>query len=62
MFAQTFACVLGDIDPKLNDVAGQNLAGRTLLGPSAQSLAVDERPVAAFSVLKVELKHTNTAG
>lgn len=50
-----FACVLSDIDAKLNDVAGQNLAGWTLLRAATQSLAVDECPVAAFSVLQVEL-------
>lgn len=55
--ALTFACVLGDIDAKLNDVTGQDLAGRTLLRAAAQPLAVDERPVAAFSVLQVELTH-----
>ena len=54
----TFAGVLSDVDAKLNDVAGENLAGRTLLWATTQPLAVDERPVAAFSVLQVELKHT----
>ncbi len=56
--ACTFTCVLSDVDAKLNDVSGENLAGRTLLRAAAQPLAVDERPVAAFSVLQVELKHT----
>lgn len=60
--AFTLACVLSDVDAKLNDVSRENLAGRTLLGATAQPLAVDERPVAAFSVLQVELKHTNAAG
>lgn len=54
--AFTLACVLGDVDAKLNDVSRKNLARRTLLGAAAQPLAVDERPVAAFSVLQVELK------
>lgn len=54
----TFACVLSDVDAKLNDVAGENLAGWTLLRAATQPLAVDERPVAAFSVLQVELRHT----
>lgn len=57
----TFACVLSDVNAKLNNVAGENLAGRTLLRAATQPLAVDERPVAAFSVLQVELTHTNTA-
>lgn len=50
-----FACVLSDVDTKLNDVAGEHLTGRTLLRATTQPLAVDERPVAAFSVLQVEL-------
>lgn len=62
VFACTFACVLSDVDTKLNDVARENLTGRTLLRTTTQPLAVDERPVAAFSVLQVELTHTNTAG
>lgn len=60
--ACTFTCVLSDVDAELNDVSGENLAGRTLLRATAQPLAVDECPVAAFSVLQVELKHTNKAG
>lgn len=56
--AQTFACVLGDVNAKLNDVARQDLTRRTLLGAATQPLAVDERPVAAFSVLQVELTQT----
>lgn len=59
---RTFACVLSDVDAELNDVSGENLAGRTLLRAAAQPLAVDERPVAAFSVLQVELKHTKKKG
>lgn len=58
----TFACVLSDVDAELNDVSGEDLAGRTLLRATAQPLAVDERPVAAFSVLQVELKRTKKAG
>lgn len=58
----TFACVLRDVDAKLNDVAGENLTRRTLLRAATQPLAVDERPVAAFSVLQVKLTHRNTAG
>lgn len=53
----TFACVLSDVDAKLDDVAGEDLTGRTLLRATTQPLAVDECPIAAFSVLQVELKH-----
>lgn len=55
----TFARVLGDVDAELNDVAGEDLAGRTLLRAATQPLAVDEGAVAAFSVLQVELTHTH---
>lgn len=58
--AFTFACVLGDVDAELDDVAGEDLAGRALLRAATQPLAVDERAVAAFGVLQVELKHTHT--
>lgn len=54
--ARTFACVLGNVHPKLNDVSGQHFAGRTLLRATAQPLAVDEGSVAAFRVLQVELQ------
>lgn len=57
--AFTFTCVLSNVDAKLNDVSGQDFTGRTLLRATAQPLAVDEGPIAAFSVLQVEL-HTNT--
>lgn len=60
--ARTFACVLSDVNAKLNGVSGENLAGRALLRAATQPLAVDEGPVAAFSVLQVELKHTSAAG
>lgn len=56
----TFARVLGDVDAELNDVAGEDLAGRTLLRAATQPLAVDEGAVAAFSVLQVELTHIHT--
>lgn len=55
--AFTFTCVLSNIYTKLNDVSRKDLTGRTLLRATAQPLAVDEGPVAAFSVLQVEL-HT----
>lgn len=55
---RTFACVLGDVHAKLNGVSGENLAGWALLRAATQPLAVDEGPVAAFSVLQVELKKT----
>lgn len=51
----TFACVLSDVHTKLDDVAREDLAGRTLLRAATQPLAVDEGPIAAFSVLQVEL-------
>lgn len=57
--AFTFTCVLGNVDAKLNDVSRQDFTGRTLLRATAQPLAVDEGPIAAFSVLQVEL-HTQT--
>lgn len=50
-----FACVLSDVDAKLDDVAGEDLTGRTLFRATTQPLAVDECPIAAFSVLQVEL-------
>lgn len=55
--AFTFACVLSNIYTKLNDVSRKDFTRRTLLRATAQPLAVDERPIAAFSVLQVEL-HT----
>lgn len=55
--AFTFACVLSNVYTKLNDVSRKDFTGRALLRATAQPLAVDEGPVAAFSVLQVEL-HT----
>lgn len=55
---RTFACVLSDVYAKLDSVSGENLAGRALLWAATQPLAVDEGPVAAFSVLQVELKNS----
>lgn len=57
--AFTFTCVLSDVDAELDDVSGQDFTGRTLLRAAAQPLAVDEGPIAALSVLQVELP-TNT--
>lgn len=54
--AHTFTCVLSNVHPKLNDISRQDFTGGTLLRASAQPLAVDEGPIAAFSVLQVELK------
>lgn len=54
--AFTFARVLSNIYTKLNDVSRKDFTGRTLLRATAQPLAVDERPIAAFSVLQVELQ------
>lgn len=51
----TFTCVLSDVDAELDDVSGEDFTGRTLFWATTQPLAVDERPVAAFSVLQVEL-------
>lgn len=62
VLVHTFACVLSDVHTKLNDVSGEDLAGWTLLRAATQPLAVDERPVAAFSVLQVELTHKRKAG
>lgn len=56
----TFAGVLSDVNAELNDVSGEDLTGWTLLRAATQPLAVDERPVAAFSVLQVELTQTQT--
>lgn len=50
-----FTCVLRDVHAELNDVSGENLAGRALLRSTTQPLAVDERPITALSVLQVEL-------
>lgn len=50
-----FPCVLCDVHPELDDVSGEDLAGRALLGPPAQPLAVNEGAIAALSVLEVEL-------
>lgn len=50
-----FARVLRDVNPKLDGVTREDLAGGALLGPPAQTLAVDERPVTTLSVLQVEL-------
>lgn len=57
--AFTFTRVLGNVYAKLNDVSRKDLTGWTFLRATAQPLAVDEGPIAAFSVLQVEL-HTNT--
>lgn len=50
-----FPGVFSHIHPELNDVTGEHLTGRTLLRPAAQTLAVDEGPIAAFGVLEIKL-------
>lgn len=59
---RTFARVLSDVYAKLNGVSGEDLTGRALLWAATQPLAVDEGPVAAFSVLQVELRNKSTTG
>lgn len=53
--ARTFARVLRDVHTKLDDVAREDLAGRTLLRAPTQSLAVNKGAIAAFCILQVEL-------
>lgn len=50
-----FPGVLCHIHPKLDDVTGEDLTGRALLRPAAQTLAVNESAIAAFGVLEIEL-------
>lgn len=52
----TFACVLSHIHSKLDDVTGEHLAGRALLGAPAQALTVDEGAIAALGVLEIKLQ------
>lgn len=54
--SRTFAGVLGHVHAELDDVSGEDLAGRALLGPAAQALAVDEGSIAALGVLEIELQ------
>ena len=48
--------VLHHVDPELEHVAREELVGRALLAPLAQSLIVHKRPVAALRVLQEELQ------
>lgn len=52
----TFARVLRHVHSELDDVAGEHLARRTLLGAPAQALTVDEGAVAALGVLEIKLE------
>lgn len=58
LWSRTFPGVLGDVDSELDDVSGHDLTRRTLLGASAQTLAVYEGSITALRVLQVELENT----
>ena len=47
--------VLHDFDAKLDEVPREHLSYWTLLSALAQSLVVDECPIAALGVLDIEL-------
>ena len=47
--------VLHDFNAKLDEVPREDLTHRTFLPTLAQSLVIDERPIAALGVLDVEL-------